>query len=394
MKTTEFRTFPAGSGDCIFILVRDDDNNTQYSVMVDCGEASTDIEDYIKATLHKHIDLLIVTHIDGDHVNGVVQLFNNTEFSDLQIGKIIFNCFQRKVIDDSKELDPSARRRLDALMQKMPPNLLPVSGKTSSPEAATLAKAIMQKEEWNMAWIKVPVMRNQTINDSELCSITILSPIEEDLDTLLDVFKSEFHKWTQRVFPNYDVVDQESIFQHIIELADAKAKGKGRVKNAATVTLEDEMIKCAGEDANEKAITESNFASISFVCHTPDKNILVMGDAPSSRVIGGIFQNDNDKQMIIFDVVKVAHHGSKHNTSISLVQKIDAKDWFITGGNDKQRPSLESIAKIALRSLPDGWEERKIHCNRKNEITDRLETEEGKKIQAKKHFKILIDGTL
>ena len=181
------------------------------------------------------------------------------------------------------------------------------------------------------------------------------------LDTLLDTFKSEFHKWTQKDFPDYDVVDQESIFQHIIELADAKAKGKGRVKNAATVSLEEEMIKCAEEDADEKAITDSNFASISFVCHTPDKNILVMGDAPSSRVIGGLFQDDNDKQ-IIFDVIKVAHHGSKHNTSKSLVKKVDARDWFITGGNDKQRPSLESIAKIALRPLPDGWEERKIHC--------------------------------
>lgn len=393
MKTTEFRTFPAGSGDCIFILVRDNDNNTQYSVMVDCGETSADIEDYIKDSLHKHIDLLVVTHIDGDHVNGVVQLLNNTEFSDLQIDKIIFNCFQRKVIDNSKELEPSARKRLDALMQKMPPNLLPSNGKTSCPDAATLAQAIMQKEEWNKAWIKEPVMRNQTINDSELCSITILSPIKDDLDTLLDTFKSEFHKWTQKDFPDYDVVDQESIFQHIIELADAKAKGKGRVKNAATVSLEEEMIKCAEDDADEEAITKSNFASISFVCHTPDKNILVMGDAPSSRVIDGLFQDDNDKQ-IIFDVIKVAHHGSKHNTSKSLVKKVDARDWFITGGNDKQRPSLESIAKIALRPLPDGWEERKIHCNRKNEITDRLDTEKGKKIQAKKHFKILIDGTL
>ena len=138
MKTTNFRTFPAGSGDCIFILVRDNDNNTQYSVMVDCGETSADIEDYIKDSLHKHIDLLVVTHIDGDHVNGLIQLLNNTEFSDLQIDKIIFNCFQRKVIDKSKELEPSARKRLDALMQKMPPNLLPSNGKTSCPDAATL----------------------------------------------------------------------------------------------------------------------------------------------------------------------------------------------------------------------------------------------------------------
>lgn len=50
-----------------------------------------------------------------------------------------------------------------------------------------------------------------------------------------------------------------------------------------------------------------------------------------------------------FDVVKVSHHGSKHNTSVSLLKLINSKKYlFSTNGKGKNfsHPDIETIYRI------------------------------------------------
>lgn len=391
---TFFKTFPSGSGDCIFVLIVDTDNNNQYSIMVDCGTLTDEIEEYIKNTLRKRIDYLIVTHIDADHVNGVTKLLNKPEFADLQIGRILFNCFQSQPNAERKDLEQTTQKRIDALLQKMPPQYVLYTGKTSGQQAATLAKPILQNPAWRDAWVKEQIICGQEFEiGSQECKIVMLSPKKENLDELLAVFKSEFHKWTHIDFPDYAVVDQEDIFQKIIELADAKSKSKPSKKTGAPISIEKELSDAAKEDADEDGITPSNKASLAFMIQTPDRSILIMGDAPSSNIYDALGCKDREG-VIVFDAIKVSHHGSKHNTSTGFVSKVDSHDWFITGGNRKDRPSLEAIGKIVLRSLTEGMNERVIHYNFPNVNTDKLNTENGKALQSSKNFKMVENGEL
>lgn len=95
MKYT-FRTFYCGSGDCIFLVL--ENGNCTLNIMVDCGKYTEEIDGFVRTELKNKIDFLIVTHIDNDHINGLVTMM--TRNRDLMINHIIYNCYQR--IADNK----------------------------------------------------------------------------------------------------------------------------------------------------------------------------------------------------------------------------------------------------------------------------------------------------
>lgn len=97
-----FRSFDVGIGDCNVIrLVKD--NGTQYTIMVDCGKYSQDIKEYVRDVLHNHIDLLIATHIDGDHILGIIKMLNDHE--GLSVDNIWYNSYRRTSIKTRIELN-------------------------------------------------------------------------------------------------------------------------------------------------------------------------------------------------------------------------------------------------------------------------------------------------
>ena len=89
MKTT-FKTFQSNVGDCIFLLLSE--KKKQFSIMVDCGLYEPAIKQYVNETLKGVIDLLIVTHIDDDHIKGVTQMLSGN----VKVNRIIFNSYQRE----------------------------------------------------------------------------------------------------------------------------------------------------------------------------------------------------------------------------------------------------------------------------------------------------------
>lgn len=86
--------FPAsGNGDCIFCLI-DKEDDTYYSMMVDCHCFTPEIKAIITDTLHCHLDYLVVTHIDTDHINGICNMLY--QMPELRIDHIIYNNLLQK----------------------------------------------------------------------------------------------------------------------------------------------------------------------------------------------------------------------------------------------------------------------------------------------------------
>ena len=96
----KFHTFPVGAGDCITLLLKNGDK--ELHIMVDCGHYKPEVNDYIKNEFHGHIDYLIVTHIDNDHIKGLIEMLSSKP--DLTINHIFYNCYQR-TSDDLQEWD-------------------------------------------------------------------------------------------------------------------------------------------------------------------------------------------------------------------------------------------------------------------------------------------------
>lgn len=86
-----FRTFFCGTGDCLFLVLKNGED--EMFIMVDCGKYTNEIDIFVRNELKNKIDYLIVTHIDNDHINGLVSMLSQNH--DLVIGHIIYNCYQR-----------------------------------------------------------------------------------------------------------------------------------------------------------------------------------------------------------------------------------------------------------------------------------------------------------
>src|SRR5688572_1883120 len=84
---------PAEEGDCLLLTCRA--NEKAHHVLIDGGTPATAAR--LRARLERlpdrHLDLLVVTHIDTDHIGGMVRLLRDPGF-DFTIDDVWFNGFQ------------------------------------------------------------------------------------------------------------------------------------------------------------------------------------------------------------------------------------------------------------------------------------------------------------
>lgn len=58
-------------------------------MMIDCHVFTSEIKDIVTDTLKCHLDYLVVTHIDNDHIDGICNMLY--QMPELKIDHIIFN---------------------------------------------------------------------------------------------------------------------------------------------------------------------------------------------------------------------------------------------------------------------------------------------------------------
>ena len=92
-------------------------------------------------------------------------------------------------------------------------------------------------------------------------------------------------------------------------------------------------------------MTEENKASLAFIWECGNKRVLFMGDAVSSTIINNLSVNED---VLFFEAIKIAHHGSKFNTSKEFAKKIKSNHYFLTGGKKGEGPHIEAISKYII----------------------------------------------
>ena len=359
-----FKTFESGAGDCLFLILRDEQVGDSFHIMVDCNVLTPEIKHFIYSELGSKIDTLIITHIDADHTNGIVKLLRDIESEHLQINQILFNGFQPQT-DNPQPLNDEIRKKLDAAMKFLPPIVDENNHKTNGVDAACLVTEINKKQQWKDVWRKTPILAGETIalSEAKWGRLRFLSPTQNAIDKLLHEVKLEYARKLGVAPPKQDFENQDKYFELMLRLSNLRKRPAIIKKTRGLVITKDVMVKYAEIDADENAVTPANKASLAFYWESTDssKRVLMMGDAIPSQILSQL--NEIYEGTMQFEAVKISHHGSKNNTSISLLNKISSEHYFITGGKSSEGPHIETIARIAILNTNQERSNCNLHYN-------------------------------
>lgn len=384
MKTT-FKTIQSSIGDCIFLLFSS--KGKQFSIMVDCGSFEKPIRQFVEENLKNEIDLLIVTHIDNDHIIGVTDMLSRG----VKVNRIIFNCYQRSGVGGEQKFSESQLERLRSIGDKIGLVVDDVVSNRQTRSVKTamkgLAATILENPGLKQVWDKEYAVSGTQVDLKDWGTITFLSPTMTEIENLDKEFRhvlfdelnvdNVMGKWNK----------QENLFEILLRYAMLQDTTKVLMKKAGmtkkeanVVSLENRLIQAADEPVETNQITPANQASLAFVWEKDEHKVLVMGDANPDVVVKGLQTHYQGQTFpVLFDAIKVSHHGSHYNTTRKLIQIADTEHYFFTGGQELLRPSEAALGRIALCPLPEGLQKRTLHFNFQTSLVEELKNNKAMK---------------
>ncbi|ENH2494526.1 ComEC/Rec2 family competence protein [Vibrio parahaemolyticus] len=118
----------------------------------------------------------------------------------------------------------------------------------------------------------------------------------------------------------------------------------------ASKIIEDDKLTYSKRQKNNGDII--NRSSISVICSHEEFKLLLLGDSHpdviENYLINGGYSKDN---RLDIDLVKVSHHGSKHNTTESLLKILNCSSFYIsTNGGVYNHPDDETLDMLDRRA--------------------------------------------
>lgn len=343
-----FRSFDVGTGDCHIVrLVKED--GKQFSIMVDCGNYTKSVKKYISEVLHDHIDLLIATHIDSDHIKGISNMLKN--HLNLKIGQIWYNAYKRNNPIEEIKLNNQQKAIINQIKKELNLEFDAIGYKEVSAEnGMTLAEAILNNEDFCKVWKKEPITtdtKNVLLPDG-FGEIIILSPEPQALNIIDDKFKEAFDTFFMQQWDE-SLEKGECLQELLIRLVETYSNKKEPKPISSlqcqNINLINDIRMLAKEEGNDKSKT--NLSSIAFILKCGEHQIAMLGDAHDSVIISSLESKFKKEKPIYFDAIKIAHHGSINNNSRLLWSIINSHKIFVSGSRNDEYPSLGTIGKIA-----------------------------------------------
>lgn len=307
-------------GDCF--LLQSKLGTDSFNALIDGGPYQT-FEKHLKATLQKlplngKLDLIVLSHIDNDHIIGLLDLLEQIKSEKengkkvlIKIGKLWHNSF-----NDLFQLntDPSILFKDTFLSENFMPSgqikdrkkivTLIMKGFQQGRDLTQLAKSL--KIKINPGFKKL-IFVNETIMSIHLKHLTfqILGPTKKNLEKL----KEEWRNWLTK---------------------------KRRMSGSETGIFQ----------ILDKSVP--NLASIVFLAEIKNRKILFTGDGIGDDIIKVLSQNtmldSNGKYHV--HILKVPHHGSDRNASVKFFDTIYADYYIISANGRDDNPSYDTLKWI------------------------------------------------
>jgi len=305
----------AFNGDAILISFKE--SGETRNILIDGGMPATYVQkgkngkleygelretvDKIKQNDEK-IDLLILTHVDDDHIGGVLNWFEKDADAHSLIGKVWFNSGRliAEYFDEEENKD----------------NLL-----TLNPDETTLTsigQGVKFEDyiETKGIWDRSIVIALEYFEYLGI-KFKILSPSPDKLKLLLG-------KW--------EIEKPESLDTSVD-------------KNDYKLTLKDHIAK----DKFKEDPAVHNGSSIAFIMTYEKRNFVFLADAHPTVVVNSLKSLGYSKNKPLkAELVKISHHGSKANNSSEMLELVKTNKYVISTNGDKHaHPNKQFLARLA-----------------------------------------------
>lgn len=336
----EISLLSALNGDCILV-----EYSPAHYILIDGGYVDT-YQNYLLPRLKKitsqggKLDLLVVTHIDSDHISGIVKLLEEDELP-IPIDSIWYNGYRHVQSNVKITTEAESFVHKSICKEVLKTENKPISAK----QGCTLSTLIMQKDiSWNKpvngSMIKAPL----TIPLGDAI-IHILSPNDSDIDDL-NAF------WKKRLIKGglLSKAHSEEFWDDAFEFSLSQDKPGFRF-HEKKVSKTYDLLKVT-EEPYEPDKSAANGGSISFVLEVEGKRVLFLGDAHSDTIETSLKMLYGEMNMPYhFDAVKLSHHGSYNNSSPDLLDMIKSEHWLVSTNGDKyNHPDMPTMAHIITKN--------------------------------------------
>lgn len=340
----------ASEGDCFFLSFTFE--NRSFNMLIDSGPSKCWTEE-LRAFLddlnstRKRINVLLITHIDSDHIGGALKLFAEEQYCKM-VDEVWYNGLPQITNTVASSTSATEERAFSHLQSIHYYNAEEPNGPISVKQAQSLSNLLRTKH--------IPV--NIPANGSAITSLTnsvhlsdgfqidFLLPKPSRLQELKTKFKIELYKVcscdTFSTTPSaelafeHTMLDEASHSDIVIPIS----------KNIPNLTNLQEWALSESSPDNSK----TNASSVAICVNFYGKKLLFLGDANSEDICDALTGwSAATNQELFFDVVKLPHHGASGN-NLDILNILDAHLFLLsTDGAKFSHPSKETVAKIVSR---------------------------------------------
>lgn len=369
----KLKMYPAKNGDAFLI------NANGQHVLVDAGYAST-YTTHLAGELAElaergePLSLVVCTHIDADHIGGLLALFNDNGPPGrrrIEIDAVWHNSLRSLPYTAEGPCLGDHAGVLEAIKRRgfpVPPAL--AVNPIGAGQGSSLAKLLRsQGYHWNDG------DGSRSIDNSSApytllnqVHLEVLGPRLERLEALRRLWLREIRRLGHRgKLLNSDLVDDAYEMWCSCAAQQTSAPSVRPIAAHRDPTL---------AETYTPDTSDANGSSIALVLTAGQDRVLLLGDAWAEDVLDELTRRHPGTQQLMFSAVKIAHHGSHYNTSPELLALVDAPCYLIsTNGGRHGHPDFEVLAAIVDR--PASFE-RKLYFNYETAAAQRLRSYSSK----------------
>lgn len=308
---------PAQQGDALWVEYGPRDRPHRF--LVDGGTSPT--AKVVRArierlpTTERDLELLVVTHIDTDHIGGVLRLLSDPDLK-VTLADVWFNAWRHLPTSPDQSLGPIDGEILDQLL------VAGSNGRTPAWNGAFDGRAVAIQDD------DPPPVR--TLPGG--MRLTVLAPGRTQLERLR-------REWAS-VIRDTEISDAER--------AALIATGAGRRGVDLPLGAQIDVALEAGRKFVEDD-KPANGSSIVLLAEFDGRSALLTGDGFPTVIESGVRRllAERGAERLRVDALKLAHHGSANNTNRGLMELVAARHILVSSsGAIFDHPDPEAIARV------------------------------------------------
>jgi beta-lactamase superfamily II metal-dependent hydrolase len=383
----KLKVFYATDGDCLLLTSRDGRH-----ALIDGGRSGSFQDQtwpHLRA-LGEPLDLVVVSHIDADHITGILWLMQrvsdwtvfrfqrdngNTTIKEPrfpeppEIKALWHNSWRAQVGALAEEIEMFVGRVGDGVENAA------IDVKGLSPEghkAITVFQDLAESIPHGIELLRTvdestPVVRNAGFKQRLVMlrnplhveplgttSLTVIGPMKKHLDKLQEEWRTWLNTKAGRDAAAADLPtrrDAQGPALPVTGLDFVEARTAEREEGAQLIAALDKQAQILRGDKS-KAVTPPNRASITLLAEEDGRTCLLTGDAAEEELLDGLKAAGRIKDgRCRVDVLKVQHHGSEFNLSEEFAGTVLADHYVFCadGGNENPDPSVvKTVAETRL----------------------------------------------